>query len=229
MFKNGRPTDEMISLLNQLPPAELVEAMSDAREAHARGIQKRDPTQKKFKGWFRRIEERRQLARRYVPPPGWNPTAGVMARGSYALYYARKVSAKGESATHQERYAARNGLWEVVSEIERQQVAGELGEELGQRLANLKGELLREVKGLLGPPSGPRASVTERGSIALDFSRQVRAKGELASPMERSAARNGLWEIVSEIERQEADGDKGAEKIMGELLKEIARLMDSGT
>lgn len=139
-FKKGMPDAATIAFMNTLSPKELVELMSDAKEAQYRKIAERDPTQRDFlAGWLRRNEERRWQARQFVY------TQKIEDHGRQALEQARAVLKMGADASSKEKRSARDELWAVVSRIEKQQKAGSVP----KAMINLKEQLLKEIGRLM--------------------------------------------------------------------------------
>jgi hypothetical protein len=153
-FKEGMPDDATIAFMNTLSPSELVELMSDAKKAQYRNLAKKDPTQQKYlEGWLGRNEERRRQAQPFVSPPKSQPNMSLGDRGQRAMEQARGVLQMGQNATSEEKKAARDELWSIVSITEQQQKAGFAHAEEELAMRNLKGQLMKEIGRLLN--AGP--------------------------------------------------------------------------
>jgi lysozyme family protein len=159
-FKEGKPDDATIAFMNALSPSELVELMSDAKKAQYQKERETHPEQRTFtEGLLGRSEQRRAQAQPFVAAPESQPTRkpttgmSLWDRGQRALEQARGVLETGEAAGPEEKKAAKEELWSVVSLIEQKQKAGFAHAEEEMELRNLKGQLLKKVGGLMG--TGP--------------------------------------------------------------------------
>jgi lysozyme family protein len=155
-FNMGKPDDATIAFINTLSPGDLVDLMSEAKEAQYRNLAKTDPSQQKFLvGWLKRNEERRKQAQPFVSPTESQPTGepaqsmSLWERGQRALGQARRVLELGDSASSEDRKAAKNELWAVVAKIEEQQKTGFAHAEEEMSMKTLKGELLKEISRMM--------------------------------------------------------------------------------
>jgi lysozyme family protein len=146
-FNQGKPDQATLDFMNTLPPDELVELLSQAKEAHYREIAKNDPTQQQFLGgWLKRNEERRQQAQPFVAEFA---EGAILEHGPRALEQARKLLDLGEAASSEDKKAARDELWAVVAKIEERQKAGFSQDEKEAAIRKLKGQLLKEIGRLM--------------------------------------------------------------------------------
>jgi lysozyme family protein len=153
-FKEGMPDAATIAFMNTLAPSELVELMSDAKKAQYTELAKKKPTQQKFlQGWLDRNEVRRQQAQPFVSPPKSQPAMSLGDRSQRAMEQARAVLQMGQNATSEQKKAAKDELWSVVSIIEQQQKAGFTNAEEESAMRNQKGQLTKEIGRLMG--AGP--------------------------------------------------------------------------
>src|SRR5262245_8886006 len=154
-FEEGKPDAATIAFLNTLPPAELVELMSQAKAAQFKERAEKNKTQQGFlTGWLNRNEERRIQAQPFLPGAKFPPKPGMTLaeRGERALREARKVVEMGQAASSDDRKIVSSELWSVVGAIELQQKTGFANPQDEAVLKPLKSELLKEIGRLMNVP-----------------------------------------------------------------------------
>jgi hypothetical protein len=73
----------------------------------------------------------------------------LLDRGQHAMEQARGVLRMGQNASSEEKKAARDELWSIVSIIEQQQKAKFAHAEEELTMGNLKGQLTKEIGRLM--------------------------------------------------------------------------------
>lgn len=97
-----------------LPPDEPVEPMSAAKAAQLREAVRENPKKEPFReGWLKRNEERRRQAPPSVIPP--EPDMSLWDQAQEALAQARGVLTLRDSATSEEKKAARDEPWAAIA------------------------------------------------------------------------------------------------------------------